>query len=143
MPLQGNIDAARQRGDAARATAIGLSLEEGAAAPVTAMGTTNMNLFAAAFGECAAVPAARGVGGCGRPRRLRVEHMAGRGVHGGQSRGGRGSWGRGGRGGGGRSGNYPGRGEGAIHVVAVPTAPVPIATPVTTTNSFHHQQLNP
>ena len=58
MPLQGNIDAARQRGDAARATAVGLSLEEGAAAPVAAMGTTNTNVFAAVFGECAVVPAA-------------------------------------------------------------------------------------
>ena len=65
--------------------------------------------------------------------------MTGRGGHGGQSRGGRG---RGGRGGGGRSGNYPRRGEGAIHVVALPSAPVPIATPVATTNSFLHQLLN-
>ena len=143
MPLQVNIDAARQHSDAARTAVVGLSLEEGAAAPVAAMGTTNMNLFAAAFGECAAVPAAGGVGGWGHPRRLRVEHMAGRGGRGGRSRGGRGGRGRGGRGIGGRSGNSPGRGEGAIHVVALPTAPVPIATPVAMTNSFLHQLLNP
>ena len=65
MPSQGNIDAAWKHGDAARATAVGLSLEEGAAAPVAAMGTTNTNLFAATFGEFTAVPAAGGVGGRG------------------------------------------------------------------------------
>ena len=74
MPSQGNIDAAR-------VAAIGLSLEEGAAAPVTAMGTTNTNLFAA-FGEFAAVLAAGGVGGRGHPRGLRVEQMAGSGGRG-------------------------------------------------------------
>ena len=58
MPLQGNIDAPRQCGDAAPAATLGLSLEEGAAALVAAMGTTNTNLFAAVFGEFAAVPAA-------------------------------------------------------------------------------------
>ena len=66
MPSHANINAARQRGDAARVAAIGLSLGEGAAAPVATMGTTNMNLFAAAFGDFAAVPAAGGVGGRGR-----------------------------------------------------------------------------
>jgi hypothetical protein len=55
MPLQGNIDAARQCGDAAHATAVGLSLDQGAAAPVPVMGITDMNLFATAFGEFAAV----------------------------------------------------------------------------------------
>ncbi len=80
MPSQANIDAARQRGDAARAAAIGLSLEEGTAAPVAA---TNTNLFAAAFGEFAAVPAAGGVGRRGHPRGLQVELMAGRGERGG------------------------------------------------------------
>ena len=100
MPSQGNIDAAR-------VAAIGLSLEEGAAAPVTAMGTTNTNLFAA-FGEFAAVLAAGGVGGRGHPRGLRVEQMAGSGGRGGRSCGGRG---RGGRDRGGRSRNYPGRGD--------------------------------
>ena len=53
MPSQGNIDAARQCSDAARTATVGLSLEEGAAAPVAAMGTTNTNLFAASFGEFA------------------------------------------------------------------------------------------
>jgi len=65
MPSHDNIKASWQRGDAARAVAIGLSLEEGAAAPV--------NFFAAVFGEFAAVPAARGVGGGGHPRGLQVE----------------------------------------------------------------------
>ena len=67
MPSQANIDAAQQRGDTACAAAIGLSLEEGTAAPVAA---TNTNLFAAAFGEFAAVPAAGGVGRRGHPRGL-------------------------------------------------------------------------
>ena len=144
MPSHANINAARQRGDAARIAAIGLSLGEGAAAPVATMGTTNMNLFAAAFGDFAAVPAAGGVGGRGRRRGLQAERIvAGRGGHGRQGRSGRGGRGRGGRGRGGRSGYFPGRGEGTIHVVALPTVPAPIATPVATANSFLHQQLNP
>ena len=52
------------------------------------------------------------------------------GVHGSGDRGGRGGRGRGGQGGGGRSGNYLGREEGAIHVVALPTAPVRIAVAI-------------
>ncbi len=111
MPLHANINGARQRGDAARAAAIGLSLEEGAAAPVAAMGTTNMNLLAAVFGDFTAVPAAGGVGGRGRRRGLQAEHIvAGRGGRGRQGRSGRGGRGRGGRGGGGRSGNYHSQG---------------------------------
>jgi hypothetical protein len=47
------------------------------------MGTTNTNLFAAAFGEFVAVPAAGGVGGRGHPRGLRVECMTGKGGRGG------------------------------------------------------------
>ena len=42
-----------------------------------------MSLFAAASGECAGVPAAGGVGGRGHPRGLQMEHMSGRGGHGG------------------------------------------------------------
>ena len=38
--------------------------------PVVAMSTTTTNLFAAAFGEFSAVPAAVGVGGRGNLRRL-------------------------------------------------------------------------
>jgi len=70
MQSQANINAAQQCGDATCTTAIGSSLGEGAEVPVAAMGTTNTNLFAAAAG---------GVEGRGRPRRLRVEHMAERG----------------------------------------------------------------
>jgi hypothetical protein len=47
------------------------------------MGTTNTNLFTAAFGEFVAVPAAGGVGEWGRPRGLWVDFMAGRGGCGG------------------------------------------------------------
>ena len=68
MPLQAGIDAARQCGDAACTAATGLSLEEGTAAPAAmpvAMPTTNTNLFAAAFGEFAAVPVAGRIGGRG------------------------------------------------------------------------------
>jgi hypothetical protein len=56
-----------------------LVYQEGAAAPVSAIGTTNTSLFAAVFGGFASVPAAGGVGGRGCPRGLQVERMAGRG----------------------------------------------------------------
>ena len=65
MPLQADIDAARQHSDAAHTTAMGLSAEEGASAPAVAAPTPNMNLFTAAFGEFAAVPVAGGFGGKG------------------------------------------------------------------------------
>ena len=80
MPSQANIDAARQCGDVAHTGIIGLSLEEGTAAPVAA---TNTNLFAAVFGEFATVLAAGGVRRRGHPRGLQVECMEGRGEHGG------------------------------------------------------------
>ena len=106
MPSHTDIDAARLRGDVARAAAMGLSADEGALASVAAAQTPTMNLFAVAFGEFTAAPAAGGVGGRGRLRGLQVEHTAGRGGHSGRGRGNRG--GNSGRG----RGNHGGRGQG-------------------------------
>ena len=60
MPSQADINAARQHSDATHTTAMGLSAEEGASAPVMAAPNPSMNLFTAAFGEFAAVPVAGG-----------------------------------------------------------------------------------
>ena len=106
MPSHTDIDAARLRGDVARAAAMGLSADEGALASVAAVQTPTMNLFAAAFGEFTTAPAAGGVGGRGRLRGLQVEHTAGRGGRSGRGRGNRG--GNSGRG----RGNHGGRGQG-------------------------------